>query len=80
MTITAIREKLHQYLDSTDDKHIQDMFHYVENTEHNNYSVAGNEMEELERRAASCVNGTSVSYTAEEAHSYIRSQKPFQIF
>ena len=75
MTIAAIKEKLHKYIDTTDDKHINDLLLYVENSQTGNYEVDDQDLAELHKRAESCINGSAVTFAAEEAHTYIRNNR-----
>jgi hypothetical protein len=72
MTIAAIREKLHKYIDATDDQHVTDMLEFVENTQNGAYHVDAADFDELNRRAEDCLKGKVVTSTVEEAHNYIR--------
>lgn len=73
MTTAAIRQKLHQYIDATDDQHIKDLLRYVENTQRGSYECTPEELEELHKRAEKVLTGTATTYTIKEAHNYIRS-------
>jgi hypothetical protein len=72
MTIAAIREKLHKYIDSTDDSHVKDLLNYVE---HMQESDSNADLEELHMRANQVINDNATIYTVEEAHSFIRASK-----
>ncbi|GAA4462173.1 hypothetical protein GCM10023093_08250 [Nemorincola caseinilytica] len=73
MTAAAIREKLHRYIDSTDDRHVEDLLNYVESLEAHDISDA--DMKELHERADKVLKGKAVVYTVAETHSFIRNNK-----
>ena len=73
MTAAAIREKLHKYIDSTDDGHVEELLNCVEGLEVSDVSDA--ELTELHERAEKVLNGNGVGYTVEETHSYMRPNR-----
>jgi hypothetical protein len=75
MTTAAIRAKLHQYIDVTDDEHIKDLLHFVENSQNGQYNCSPEELIELHHRAEKVTNGDAIMYTAEAAHEYIRDDR-----
>lgn len=72
MTIAAIREKLHKYIDSTDEGHVKDLLNYVEHLQERD---SNDDLEKLHQLANDVINNKATTYTVEEAHSYIRNSR-----
>ncbi len=67
MTIAAVKEKLHEYIDHADDKKVKAIFTLVENDIEQDYEFTDGEMAELDRRWDDYLSGKSKSYTLEGA-------------
>lgn len=75
MTIVAIRQQLHQYIDATDDKKIEALFTLLQSDIEAPYHFSDEEMRELHERAEKYLAGRSETYTVEESHNKIRGQR-----
>jgi len=77
MTITAIREKLQDYIKTADDKKIKAIFTLVENDMQKEVEWWENKefVEELNERVDNCINGSEKGYTMEEINAEIENRK-----
>ncbi len=80
MTVAAVKEKLHQYIDHADDKKVQAIAAFVENDIEHNYNIFDDEMMAvLKERRANYLSGKSRTFTVEEsmenARNYIARKK-----
>lgn len=73
MTIAAIREQLHQYIDTADDRKIKALLTLLEDDmTPTGISLSAAEIDLLHQRAINCADGTSTTYSIEEARELIR--------
>jgi hypothetical protein len=81
MTITAIREKLQDYIKTADDKKIKAIFTLVESDIENKYNWWEDEefVAELDERVQNCVDGKEKGFTLEELDEEIKSLKQVSI-
>ena len=77
MTITAIREKLQDYIKTADDKKIKAIFTLVENDMQKEVEWWENKefVAELNERVDNCINGSEKGYTMEEINAEIENRK-----
>ena len=77
MTITAIREKLQDYIKTADDKKIKAIFTLVENDMQKEVEWWENEefVAELNERVDNCINGIEKGYTIDEIDTEIENRK-----
>lgn len=77
MTITAIREKLQNYIKTADDKKIKAIFTLVENDIQKEVEWWGNKefVKELNERVDNCINGIEKGYTIDEIDTEIENRK-----
>jgi hypothetical protein len=79
MTLAAVKEKLHSYIEHADDKKVKAMFTLVENDIEPDYEFSDADMEELNRRRDNYLSGKSKSIPLEESKKnldrYIANKK-----
>ncbi|MBU0696628.1 MAG: hypothetical protein KKE39_08925 [Bacteroidetes bacterium] len=77
MTITAIREKLQEYIKTADDKKIKAIFTLVENDIEEKYNWWEDKefVAELDESVQNCVDGKDKGFTLEEIDAEIKSKK-----
>ena len=77
MTITAIREKLQEYIKTADDKKIKAIFTLVENDIEEKYNWWEDKefVAELDENVQNCVDGKDKGFTLEEIDAEIKSKK-----
>ena len=77
MTITAIREKLQDYIKTADDKKIKAIFTLVENDidKEVEWYVNKEFVAELNERVDNCINGIEKGYTIDEINTEIENRK-----
>ena len=75
MTNAAIRKQLHQYIDVTDDKKIEALFTLLQSDINPGYSYTDDEIRMLHERAEKYAGRDVVTYTVEESHRKIRSER-----
>jgi len=68
MSTTDIRQRLHHYIDTAQDKKVKAIFAIVENEIEETYDFWSDEsfVAELQRREKSYLNGTSKTFTLEQ--------------
>ena len=66
MTLAAVKEKLHSYIDHADDKKVKAMYTLVESDIEPDYEFTDADMEELDRRRDDYLSGKSKSIPLEE--------------
>jgi hypothetical protein len=74
MKTAEIRQKLHHYIETAQDKKVKAIFAMVEDEIEETYDHWNDEefMDELRRREASFSNGTTTTYTLEQVISRAR--------
>lgn len=72
MTIAALKERLHEYIEQADDKHLEAIYVLIEKEIPSNQYDATT-LDELHQRRNNYVKGISKSYTVDEAISSIRN-------
>ncbi len=77
MGIETLREKLHEYIDTADERHLSAIYLLVEDSIPTNDSEIFDEetMNMIYQRRENHRNGTSKSYTVEESLNLIRQHK-----
>ena len=76
MTVAAVKEKLHEYIDHADDKKVQAIADFVENEiEHVDNIFDDEMMAVLRERRANYLSGKSRTYTVEESMEHIRAHR-----
>ena len=77
MTITAIRQKLQDYIKTADDKKIKAIFTLVENDidKEAEWWVNKEFVAELNERVDNCINGIEKGYTIDEIDTEIENRK-----
>lgn len=75
MTNAAIRQQLHQFIDSTDDKKIEALYILLQNDIAPRYSYTEDDLNILHERAEKYLKGETKTYTVEESHNKIRQQR-----
>ena len=77
MTITAIREKLQDYIKTADEKKIKAIFTLVENDLQKEVEWWENKefVAELNERVDNCINGIEKGYTIDEINAEIEKRK-----
>ncbi len=81
MTTTNIRQKLHQYIDKSDDKLLNLMYVLAKeyNDDHDTeYEFTENEIAVFEERRAKRLSGESKTYSREEAKEMILGKKEME--
>ncbi len=78
MTNVAIRQQLHQYIDTTDDKKVEALYTLLKSDMNHDYSYSAQELDILHERAEKYLKGETKTYTAEESHKMIRQQRKKQ--
>ena len=71
MNTTAIRQKLHHYIETSQDKKVKAIFAMVEDEIGETYDYWKDDsfIAELQRRETAYLNGTAKTYTAEQSIS-----------
>ena len=72
MTLAAVREKLHEYIDHADDNKVKAMFTLVENDMEPEHEFTEAELEELDKRREDYLSGKTKSIPWEESRKKIR--------
>ena len=70
----AIRLRLHQFIDNTDDKRVEALYTLLQNDLGPSYVFTEDEISMLHERAEKYQKGGGTTYTVEESHSSIRQQ------
>jgi uncharacterized membrane protein YheB (UPF0754 family) len=74
MTVTAIKEKLHSYIEHADDKKLKAIYTLLENEV--NADIADEKLiEELDRRWDNYLSGASKTYTIDESIKEIKKHR-----
>jgi uncharacterized protein (UPF0332 family) len=72
MNTSVIRQQLHEYIDSADDKKIEAMFTLLEAEMHKSSFYSDDELKKFYDRREKYLKGNNPTFTAEESHDYIR--------
>lgn len=75
MNTSALRQQLHQYIDDVDDKKIEAIFTVLQPDINKQSSYTDEELKMFYERREKYLSGNSSTYTAEEAHNYIRQSR-----
>lgn len=75
MTSEAIRQQLHQYIDTSDDKKVEALYTLLQSDIAPRYDIPEDELNLLHERAEKYLKGDTKTYTVEESHNMIRQQK-----
>ncbi len=70
---TALRDKLHHYIDVADEQKLQAIYVLLE--DEINWQYSAEDIAELHRRRQQHISGLSQSYTVEESLNAIRQKK-----
>ena len=73
MDVVALRERLHEYINSADEQHLTAIYQLVEDDKTDIYDEATLQM--LDKRRERHLNGLGQSYTADEFIRMIREYK-----
>lgn len=72
MSRSDLRDKLHEYIDKADDRHLEAIYVLLEREINSGYVLDEETIKELDRRRAEYLSGAGESYTAEESIEMIR--------
>jgi hypothetical protein len=75
MSSSAIRQQLHQFIDTTDDKKIEALYTILQNDLDKKYDYGIEELNMLHERAEQYLKGGTKTYSVEESHKKIRGQR-----
>lgn len=75
MSNAALRQQLHQYIETTDDKKIEALFTLLEADIECRPIYSAEELEMLHKRAEKYIAGNTKTYTVDESLNKIRQQK-----
>lgn len=75
MNTTIIREQLHQYIDNADDHTIEAIFTILKSDITSQSSYTDEELKIFYERRQKYLSGNTTTYSAEEAHDYIRKNR-----
>ena len=75
MTVSTLRKKLHEYIDTADERHLEAIFVLVEKEIETAYSYDKETIDMLHKRRENHLNDTSVSYSLEESLKKVRARK-----
>jgi Putative addiction module component len=67
MRTTQIRQYLHEYIESADDKKLKAIYILLEDDRTDEYTLTAEQRKELDRRYGNYQNGIGKTYTWEEA-------------
>ncbi len=71
MSIAEIKQHLHEYIDTANDKDVAEFYSFIESkTINSTYST--DELNEFYKRRDKFLSGKSKGYSVEEVHNYIR--------
>lgn len=73
MSTTELRGKLHEYIDTADDRHIEAIYLLLEQAISANHTYDAETMQQLHERRCNHLEGKSKSYTPEETWAYVRA-------
>jgi hypothetical protein len=73
MDAVAIKERLHQYIERADSKHLEAIYVLVEKELEPSYEYTAATLEMLYQRRDSHLNGQSLSYTLEDVMKSVRN-------
>ncbi len=72
MTKSELREKLHEYINIADDRHLEAIYILLEKEINSGYVLDEKIVQELNRREQEYLDGAGESYAAEESVEMIR--------
>lgn len=75
MTIAAVKEKLHDYIDHADNKKVKAIFTLLENDIEQDYGLTDAEMKELDDRWDDYLSGKTKSHTLQESKAQIKKHR-----
>jgi hypothetical protein len=75
MTNAAIRQQLHKYIDTMDDKKIEALYTLLQNDTDQKYQYSEEELAMLHDRAVKYMKGEGKTYRVEESHNLIKQQR-----
>ena len=75
MSSAEIKQKLHQYIDAADDKKLQAIYTILEDEIEGELFYSTEEIKMFYERRQKHLDGTSHSFTIEEAHNSIRQNR-----
>ena len=75
MTNAAIRQQLHQYIDTSDDKKIEALYILLQDNIETQYKFSDDDLSELHERAEQYLKGDVQTYSVDESHEMIRKQR-----
>lgn len=75
METSAIRNKLHEYIDTADESKLQAIYTILEDSMEDNYTFNEDEIAILHERRNNHLSGISKSYTVEKSLQMIRENK-----
>lgn len=71
MTTASIKQRLHEYIDSAEDKKLKAIYTLLENDIEDEYQLTDEQKAELDRRLYNYQNGIGKNYTWEETIVHI---------
>jgi len=71
MTLAAVKEKLHDFIEHADGKKVKAMYTLVENDIEQDYEFTDEDMKELDSRWEDYLSGKTKSYTLEESKEHV---------
>ncbi len=75
MNTSIIRQQLHQYIDNADDHTIEAIFTILQSDITGTSSYTDEELKLFNERRQKYLSGNATTYSAEEAHDYIRKNR-----
>ena len=75
MATQQIREALHEYIDTVDEKKLEALYMVLENNVNSDYSCSPEELAEIYHRRDRFMNGEEKVLTTEEFVNYVRQNK-----
>lgn len=78
MNTATIRQRLHSYLETADEKKVKAIYTMVEDeiNQQHGFVLSEEQVALLDEERAEHVNGTSISYSWDKAKGIIRSKSP----
>ena len=75
LNMAEIKQRLHQYIDTADENKLEAIYTILENEIEGEFIYNAEDIKILDELAQEHLDGTSKSYTVEEAHDIIRQNR-----
>ncbi len=75
MVMAEIRQQLHQYIDTADDKNVEAIYTVLQGSMQNQQRFSTEELKNFYDIRAKYLEGKTETYTVEEAHKLIRASR-----